>query len=284
MTVRLALALALALAYATFFELEKHVPVLAAANPFLGDPYDAFGSVALETTGGLALLVLVRAVYAWRAGARDARAAALLLRSEVGLALAVALGTAPDLVALARHREAWTTAPTGPLLAAATVGILVAALGLTAVVLQARPAASRQARSAGAALSVVVLSFGALTLYPEVLTAQVATHLLTILAAVVLYFGMLATMLVALVPLPADPAPAAPSLLGRILRRSQWAIVSAGALAAGLAILAAQLSEGNPALPPLTEMARVAGIYLGVEAAIVLVGYITLRRPLRLLD
>jgi hypothetical protein len=284
MTVRLALALALALAYAAFFELEKHLPVLAAVNPFLDDPYDAFGSIALETAGGLALLVLVRAAYAWRAGERDERAAALLLRSEVGLALAVALGAAPDLVALARHREAWATAPAGPLLAAATAGILVAALALTAVVLQARPAASRRVRSAAAALSLVMLSFGALTLYPEVLTAQMATHLLTILAAVVLYFGMLATILVALVPLPADPGLAAPTLLGHILRRSQWAIVSAGALAAGVAILATQLSEGNPGLPPLTRMGQVAGIYLGVEASIVLVGYIALRRPLRLLD
>jgi hypothetical protein len=284
MTARLALSLAMALAYAAFFELEKHLPVLAAANPFLGDPYDAFGSIALETAGGLAVLVLVRAVHAWSAGARDARAAALLLRSEVGLGLAIALGAAPDLVALARHRETWTTAPSGPLLATATVGILVAALAFTVIVLQARPAAPRRARSAAAALSLVVLSFGALTLYPEVLTAQIATHLLTILAAVVLYFGMLATMLVALVPLPPDPGAAAPSLLGRILRRSQWAIVSAGALAAGLAILAAQLGEGNAAPPPLAEMARVVGIYLGVEAAIVLVGYIALRRPLRLLD
>jgi hypothetical protein len=41
----------MALAYAAFFELEKHLPVLAAANPFLGDPYDAFGSIALETAG-----------------------------------------------------------------------------------------------------------------------------------------------------------------------------------------------------------------------------------------
>ena len=283
-TVRLALALAVALAYAAFFELEKHLPVLAAANPFLGDPYDAFGSIALETAGGLAVLVLVRAVYAWGAGAQDARAAALLLRSEVGLALAVALGVAPDLVALARHRDTWATAPSGPLLAGATVGILVAALALTVIVLQARPAAPRRAHSAAAALSLFGLSFSALTVYPEVLTAQLATHLLTILAAVVLYFGMLATTLVALVPLPPDSGPAAPSLLGRILRRSQWAIVSAGALAAGLAILAAQLGEGNPALPPLAEVTRVAGIYLGVEAAIVLVGYIALRRPLRLLD
>ena len=282
-TVRLALALALALAYATFFELEKHLPVLAAANPFLGDPYDAFGSIALETAGGLAVLVLVRAVYAW-GGARDERAAALLLRSEVGLALAVALGVAPDLVALARHRETWATAPSGPLLAGATVGILVASLALTVIVLQARPAAPRPVRSAAAALSLVVLSFGALTVYPEALTAELAAHLLTILAAVILYFGMLATTLVALVPLPPDSGQAAPSLLGRILRRSQWAIVSAGALAAGLAILAAQLGEGNPALPPLADMTRVAGIYLGVEAAIVLVGYIALRRPLRLLD
>jgi hypothetical protein len=284
MAVRFALALALALAYAAFFELEKHLPLLAAANPFLGDPYDAFGSVALETAGGLAFLVLVRAMYVWSAGAQDARAAALLLRSEVGLALAVALGAAPDLVALARHREAWATAPSGPLLAAATVGILVAALALTAVLLQARPAASRRARSAAAALSLVVLSFGALTLYPEVLTAEVATHFLTILAAVVLYFGMLAALLVALVPLTADPGPAEPSLLGRILRRSQWVIVTVGALAAGVAILVTQMSEGNPALPPLTQIARVAGVYLGIEAAIVLVGYVALRRPLRLLD
>jgi hypothetical protein len=284
MAVHLALALALALAYATFFELEKHLPVLAAANPFLGDPYDAFGSVALETAGALVFLVFVRAVYVWSAGARDARAAALLLRSEVGLALAVALGAAPDLVALARHREAWATAPAGQLLAAATLGILVAALALTAVLLQARPAASRSARSAATALCLVVLSFGALTLYPEVLTAQVATHLLTILAAVVLYFGMLAALLVALVPLPADPGAAAPSLLGRIVRRWQWVIVTIGALAAGLAILVTQMSEGNVALPPLTQIARVAGAYLGIEAAIVLVGYIALRRPLRLLD
>ena len=284
MAVRLALVLALALAYAAFFALEKHLPVLAAANPFLDDPYDAFDSVAVETAGALAVLALLRAADAWKTGTRDARAAALLLRSEVGLALAIALGVAPDLVALARHREMWATAPSGPLLATATVGILVAALALTTIALRARPATPRRARSVAAALSLNVLSFAALTFYPEDVTAQMAAHALTILAAVVLYFGMLATVLVALVPLPADTGPALPTVLGRILRRSQWAIVSVGGLAAGLAILAAQLREGNSALPQVAELTQVAGIYLGVEAAIVLVGYLALRRPLRLLE
>jgi hypothetical protein len=120
-----------------------------------------------------------------------------------------------------------------------------------------------------------------LALYPESLRQTVAGALFTVVVGVVLLFAPMRFLLVALVPRPGAAPEGDESTSTRPIRRaSQWAVVAAIGVVAGIAVVAAEmLKDSGGIAPPLPRLLFVAAVYVGLETAGLLTGYALLRGP-----
>jgi len=128
---------ALAILCAAFFNESKHLPILAAANPFAEDPYDAVSSIGFQL--GLAVAGLT-ALRAWRYR-RDVdvagRPRTYLVRGAGIVILVVAVSLAADWIGIASTGDALIVTPLVAALAAMSGLIGLEAIAFAAANLSA---------------------------------------------------------------------------------------------------------------------------------------------------
>jgi hypothetical protein len=265
-----------------FFNLTKHIPSLAAVNPFAEDPYDAVGSYAVLASGFLAALALVRTYWPVRHATDHALRAILLVRTELAIVLMVVVTVAADGVALARHPAAWQGATAGIVLCALLSGLLLIALA-TGIVVRPVSLVTRASRGhLGWAAFVLVGGVAVLAVSPEVLRDSIPGELFTVVAGAVVLFASVRAALMALVP----PQPPEASPAGRSrgwVAGLRWMLVLGAGLALGLAIFLAEASREGVAMD-IAKRIQVAAVFIGLGAAGVLIGYAFLSRPLGILS
>lgn len=297
------LVLGLALVFFLFFQVTKQNPALSAVNASATDPYDAIGSFGIQAATALGLLSAYRA---FRLGRRRAQPdtdedTLFLARTQMAAVLAVVVTLAGDVVAMARHPSVWLGSTAGHVYAAllGIVALLTVAAGVcvrrTARALSpgigatsspAAPVSAARGAWTWAAIATLVFTV-VLALYPENLTQSTPGALLTVLAGVVLLFASIRALVVALVPYPGKTVsgPGKRSTLGWLGRPSlQWGGAIAAGIIIGLILVLAEFrAEVGAVEPPLARLLRVACVYVGLETAGVLIGYLFLRRPLGLM-
>jgi hypothetical protein len=118
----------LALLFFLFFDQSKHQPALAAASPFLDDPFDAVGSFGIQLALLAAVLSLVRLLRPYPHERLSSHAVTRILHSNIVALLAVLVTLAADAVAVLRFHRVWTQASAGRLLAGMLAGLFILAV------------------------------------------------------------------------------------------------------------------------------------------------------------
>jgi hypothetical protein len=287
----------LALGFIVFFFAAKHDRVLARVSPFGEDPYDAVGSFAVQLAAFAAGLSALRAVLPATERDRGGRASAVLRCAAIAL-LAIFVASCADAVAMIRHPSVWSRVVTGRWLAAV---VALFALASIAGVGRIAGAVSSTRRSGAWPRAAAVVGAGALLLaiYPEAWRRGFAGAILTALIGTALLFAEVSGLALVLLPTGIDDhedlLDDLAAALGRTraaahrtsggfprwLRTHHWRIVVATALGLGLGLAAAEaFGEGLPA--SARRALVVLGVFTGIEAVGILIGYALLRRPLAL--
>ena len=265
------------------FMFAKHDPALRDVIPFGDDPYDAVGSFGVIVGMLIALLSLVRAFRPYRE-APSTTQRTYLVRSQEAVVLVVFLTLASDVVAMGRHPSMWTGASSRDKLIALIAGMAVVTVAVQFLIRASREKLSeRGAKDWIAAVGATLLAIMVLAVYPEQLIHGTATHLLTVVADAIALFAPMRPLLNALVPYKSDqgriekmPATGQFSAAGR-----RWVIAAlAGALIGACAFLG-EIAEGKGAVP-MTRLAFVASVFVGLGLAGFLIAYAFLREPLGL--
>jgi hypothetical protein len=265
------------------FMFAKHDPALRNVIPFGDDPYDAVGSFAVIVGMLIALLSLVRAFRPYRE-APSTTQRTYLVRSQEAVVLVVFMTLASDVVAMARHPSMWVGASSRDTLIALVGGMVVVTVVVQFLIRasQEKPP-ERDAKDWKAAASATVLAILVLAVYPEQLIHSTATHLLTVVAGAIVLFAPMRPLLNALVPYKPDQGrmekiPAR----GRFSTAAQrWSIAAlAGALVGSCAFLG-EIGESSGAVP-MSRLAFVASVFIGLGLAGFLIAYAFLREPLGL--
>ncbi len=292
-----ALTTAASLGLMVFFFAAKHRTPFARIVPFGEDPYDAVGSIGFQLALVASLISLLRGARRYDGAGVPAAQAALALRASITALLAVFVTIQADAVAMLRHPRLWVHSPIGSILAPGLVIVAIASLS-GAVLLglahgryvpESRPAWRR-----GAATILVCVAL--LALYPESWReAGLAGALGTALAGMALLFAETWALMLAIAPpgggrtedllddLAAvfGRAGAAPGRVTRWLRAAPWRLAMIVALAGGVGLAISQAAgEGLPS--GAGRAALVLGVFTGLEAIAIILGYLFFRRPLAL--
>ncbi|HEX8992887.1 MAG TPA: hypothetical protein VF784_14500 [Anaerolineales bacterium] len=275
----------LALLFSVFFMYLKHNPALSHIAPFIEDPYDAVGSFAAETVIFLSLLALLRAFRPLgKEGASRYRQFALA-HTELAVPLSVLLTVGSNAVAMARYSALWVGAPAASLLVGLQVGMALAGLLVGALVWltsRRREASIRLKHGIGVRL-VILAAILVLALYPENRRAVVPGALLSVEVGALVLFAPLWALGTALMPEGAmEPILTRPpgATWGKYGRHWGCAVVLAAMV--GLLLVAAETTEGVGVPLPLSRLAFIASVYVGLEVVAVLIGFAFLRRWLGL--
>ncbi len=276
---------ALCAVFFLFFENSKHDPLFRPLNPFGEDPYDATGSFAIQAALFLAALILFRAFRSYAPPGPSETDRALLLRAEMIATLAIAITTAADWVAMLRHQSLWAGFAAGHL--------LLRHLALMTAVSAAAGAAIYRAGCTLALPTVPrlwprawLISLAALAMflfYPEQLRRTLPGELFTVFVGIVLLFAPMGWLGAALIPHRfVEAASSSDGFPSRTLRRFRIPLVLSVALAAGLALVWRELTDGGASPRANSRMLLVVAVYVGIETTGVLTGYLFLRKPLGL--
>jgi hypothetical protein len=279
-----------------FFAAKQRTP-FARALPFGEDPYDAVGSFGIQLAIVAAATSLLRGARRY-GGGMPASQAALVLRGSVAALLAVFVTIQADAVALARHPGTWTHSPIGTALALGLVVVALTSLAgasLLGLVLRRVLQSSRtSAARAGLAVAPGIL---ALAIYPEAWRRSGFFGAIgTAFYGTVVLFAETWALTLSIAPEGARPAQdllddvgailgrrgAAPSAMTRWLRAGPWRFAVIVAVAGGAALAVSQaIGEGLPA--GAARAVLVLGVFTGLEAAGILLGYLCFRKPLALI-
>jgi hypothetical protein len=279
------LVLLLSILFYLFFDACKHNPALSSVNAFADDPYDAIGSFGIQAAAVLAFLSVLRAFWPYSAGDASGNREAVLVRTQMMAILAVGITLAGDIVALLRHRSAWTATVAGHRLALFLVGMVV----LTALTgwfvhrtergIDLPKVPNVRKRAIAVSCAAVIL----LALYPEHWRRSMVGGLLTAFLGTVLLFLPLWVLGTALVPhctIASSDDPV--TVAWRYLGKRHWNFVFFGGALVGLLLAFAELRNPH-GWPHLTRrIAFIASVYIGLETAGVLIGYSLLRKTLGL--
>jgi hypothetical protein len=292
------LVIAASLGFTAFFFAAKHRVGLARIAPFGEDPYDAVGSFGVQLAVAVAVISLLRSArHRDRAGI-PAPQAALVLRGCITALLAVFVTFQADAIALFRHPGLWTHSPIGSTL---TLGLVVVALAtlsgaaLLGLAYRRLAAPTRTSWARGAA--AIVLSTALLATYPETWRqAGFVGAVGTAFIGMALLFAEVWALTTAIAPPGASSSEdllddlgailgrgAAPPRAGtRWLRAAPWRFAAIVAVAGGVGLAVSQaIGEGLP--PGAGRAVLVLGVFTGLEAAGILLGYALFREPLALL-
>jgi len=231
----------------------------------------------------ISLLSLVRAFRPYREAPSTTRQT-YLVRSQQAVVLVVFMTLASDVVAMARHPSMWIGASSRNRLIALIGGIAVVTVAVQLLIRasQEKPP-ERGAKDWKWAASATVLAIAVLAAYPEQLIHGTATHLLTVVVGAIVLFAPMRPLLNALVPYRSDqgrmekiPARGRFSTAGQ-----RWGIAAlAGALVGACAFLG-EIGESSGAVP-MSRLAFVASVFVGLGLAGFLIAYAFLREPLGL--
>jgi hypothetical protein len=268
-----------------FFNVSKHLPALARVNPFAEDPFDAIGSFGVQAAALLTLLGLARAFRPYGGGCLPEEEGALVARTQMLAVLAAAVTLAGDLVAMARYGSLWIGSAGGYALAALLGGLLVLALLAAARVYQSAREMSTEGvpRRWQGAMVISLAAALVLALYPDSWRQSTPGALLTVVVGAALLFALMRAWGSSLVPYPAQVKREEATTLPAWLRQhglALAAVVVAGILL-GLTLVLAESTEGG-GWPGMARLTLVAAVYVGLETAGLLLGYVFLRKPLGL--
>lgn len=284
MTVKVNAVVVLIIA-ALFYELfmfPKHDAALSKIIPFGDDPYDAVGSFAMIVATMLALLSLIRAFRPYRLNS-SVESQIYLIRTQTCFVLAVIITLVSDGVALARHPFMWVTAPERNELLAMLGGM---AMMVTSMVVLIRRSAKELVppgttpswiRAAAVCLCGVI----ALAVYPDQLIEGIATHLLTVVAGVLILFATTRSLLTALVPYEATAQRVAAEERPGLGLKYRWGIVLLIGFFLGVLLFVGETS-GNTGRVSLGQTVFVAAIFVGLSIIGLAAAYAFLGTPLGL--
>jgi hypothetical protein len=268
-----------------YFDLSKHSAALAAVNPFAEDPYDAIGSFGVQVAAFLAILAWIRVFVAYFSGSLSPERQVLLARTQMLAVLAVGVTLAGDIVAVLRYPSLWFGLPAGYQLATLLAGLLLLTIAAGARLRQLVGALGLHG-APGAAQKAAVVSLGAaaaLAVYPDSWRESTPGALFTVLVGAVLLFAPMRAWADCLVPYPAQTRQheaTTPSAWLHQHRLQLGAVILVGTIL-GLLLVLAESTEGG-AWPSLARFVLVAAVYVGLETAGLLIGYVSLRKPLGL--
>jgi len=305
------LVFGLSIIFYLFFDFSKHAPALGAANPFTEDPYDAVGSFGIQLAFVSALLTVVRAFRPSPRKETTGGEASLLLRSGAVVLLTVAVTLAADVIGLGRAVVTNGSFPAAGPLAALLGGMAFVTLvsgwvfsrlrrglgvspasrpwgramiisGLAILILAFYPLAWRDSGIPGGiftALAGMTLLFItvwglATAIFPtaESKNEDIFSILSAIIQAMSRRFGRAAGYLTWMGKITAYPP--VHCLLGWLNpRRHRWNLVILAAVAIGLLlVLVEAVAEGMS--PNLGRVLLVVGVYVSLEGAGVVSGYL----------
>ncbi len=289
---------AASLGLTAFFFAAKHRVGLARIAPFAEDPYDAVGSFGIQFAVVASLISLLRGVRRYGGAGVPAPQAALVLRGGIAALLSVFVTFQADAVALFRHPNVWARSPIGSTL---TLGIVIVALATLLGALLLGLAHGRIAPESKASwprgVAVTAAVILVLVLYPEHWRqAGLAGALGSAFLGTALLFVEVWALTGALAP--PGPAPtedlvddlgavlgrgnAVPRGITRWLRAGPWRPAAIVAVVGGIGLAASQaIGEGLPS--GAGRAVLVLGVFTGLEAAGIILGYALFREPLSLL-
>lgn len=172
-----------------FFDNSKHIPFLAAVNPFADDPYDAVGSFGIQLSFFAALLSLIRAFRPYATKEIPSPQLLLILRGEAVALLSILVTLTADTIAMLRYSSMWKNSSAGWMLAGLIGGLvlLAAAVGLwlhRTVINSSLFVVNRSwIRAVLFPINLLIL-----TVYPAVLLGSIPGGIFTALAGMIILF------------------------------------------------------------------------------------------------
>jgi len=295
-----------------FFDASKHNPALAKANVFIEDPYDAVGSFGIQLAGLSALVSFVRIARPYPKGITSNNLL-LILRGEAVALLSVAVTLTADFIAMVRYLPVWTSSSAGWRLAVFICGLMALFALAGWVVLHIGKSLNLLSGSRARGQTIVVCLVGGIILafYPEAWRQSVPGAIFTALTGMVILFVLCSAIVKLVFPPAGGPyedifddlfslyqwikAHARfPGFLFRGMekfvniawmrslinwlnpRKHAWNFVILVALGMGTAFLIAEaIEEGAPAR---NVIPLILAVYIGIEGAGVLLGYVLFRR------
>jgi hypothetical protein len=313
------LALALAILLYLFFQVSKHQPALAQVNAFADDPYDAIGSFGVQFVAFTALLSFIRAFRPYQSVQASDAQKALFVRGAYITCISVGVVLGADVIAMIRHPAVWIGFPAGYLLATLVGGMaLLTALAVWLIHHSTHNTYAPSARGAWIrAGGITAVSTLILAVYPESWRQSGPGEILTVLVGAALLFVPIRAIGVAISPSPtaffedfiddltavyywlkahAGPFGILTLLPEKILswpfahavlrwlnpRRHAWNSAILIGVVMGIALTLGETFGEGGGPHQIGRFAIVAGVFIGLECAAVLLGYALLARPLGL--
>lgn len=256
------------------FGFAKHAPALRSIIPFGEDPYDSVSSFGVIAASLLALVSSVRAFFRLWVG-RSGQPI-YVFRAQIAVPLCILVTVAAESVAMARHTSMWLHAPGRDQLLtvmASETGLALMILRLLSknFIVKSRPNLRRAA-------AVWLVTLLALAVYPERLIRATSGHLVTVVFGALLLFAPVSELIKAWLPeTPSAGFNPARRSIGR--RCAPAAVAVAIGLIVGVISYVGELSEGG-SHPGVKQVLFIGSIYLGLGAAGLLIGYVSLGRLL----
>lgn len=295
-----------------FFNVSKHYPALVEVNPFIEDPYDAVGSFGIQLAVLSALVSFVRILRPYPQGITS-RNLLLILHGDAVSLVSVAVTLTADIIAMFRYLPEWISSFAGWLLVVfigGLMGLTVLAGGMVFRMGQSLNLLSGS-RSWSKAITICLGGLIVLTFYPEAWRQTVPGGIFTALVGMVFLF-VFSSVIVKLVFPPVGgqyedflddlfalyqwlkaQANFAGFLFGgmeklvhisstRALinwldpRKHVWNSVILAALGMGIALVMVEaIGEGAP---NHSVMLMVLTVFIGIEGAGVLLGYVLFKQ------
>jgi len=265
----------LALFFWWAFGFAKHDPALRSIIPFGEDPYDAVSSFGVIAAALLALVSAARAFLQRWAG-RSGQPI-YVLRAQVAVPFCVLVSVAAEAVAMARHTSMWLGSPgCGGLL---TIQASLVGFSLITLSLVSRDSKVKSPRMLKRATAVCLGTVLALVLYPERLILETSGHLATVVFGAFLLFVPVSVLIKGWLPETPQLVCFDKLPLSRSSRYAPFVVAAAIGLIVGATAYFGELSEEG-IRPRFTQILFVGGIYVGLGAAGLLIGYVWLGRLL----
>ena len=303
--------LALSIAFCLFFMAAKHQPALSNGNPFVEDPFDAVGSIAIQFAVFISALTLLR-TFRPNDGTASADQHQLIAAGQLTGLAAIAVTLFADLIALARHPEVWSASGPGRSLLA---GIMALFIGVACGVVDPLRVISRvRSNSSSTSHRSTLLLLGSalllLAIYPEQLRTGFLGALATAVLGTLCLFLPLYGFAKGLAPSTSQPRWSLPEDLAALVMatrsavtgraqteniqhahlsrlfskllgpRVRWLATALSGALIGVCLAFAELRDGGSAIA--SKRLLVLAVYVGLETTAVMIGFALLNRPLRL--
>lgn len=313
------ITLILAVLFYLFFQVSKHDPALSQVNAFADDPYDAIGSFGVQFALFAALLALVRAFRPYQSGHALDNQQLLFLRAEYLSCLSVLVTMVANIIAMVRHPSVWLGLSAGYMLALLTGGMIVITILVIWFIHHTTryicpPSISNVWTRA---IGISIVGILVLALYPEGLRQSTPGEFFTVLVGAALLFVPLWALSVAISPFPAmffedviddiaalyrwlkthiGPLGVLGTFFECILTRTFvryvlrwlnprqyiWKLPLCIGIVMGILLALGEAFGEGGGVHQIGRFAIIAAVYISLEGAAVLLGYLLLAKPMGL--